>query len=148
MIMMRTAWLVAAFVGMAAVPACGWFATYQVQPTRPAAPPTPSTVTETVPHPPGGIAEPPEAAAVGPSGCFAAYSTQQSSVQLCSESGQVYYYGSSPSGSITLPAYQVGAGTYQTESNDGYVYTINSEQLVITRGEVVVSAQPVVSVGY
>ncbi|MFC7340894.1 hypothetical protein [Saccharopolyspora griseoalba] len=146
--MARTVLLVATLLGASAVSACGWFATYQVQPTPPAPPPPPSTVTETVPQPPGIGRGTPEIAPSAPSGCFAGYQTQQSSVQLCSEAGQVYYYGSSQSGSIALPAHHVGGGAYQTASNDGYVYTISPEELVITQDGAVVSEQPVLTAGY
>lgn len=77
--------------------------------------------------------------------CFATYRTKQSRVQLCKVSGQVYYRGSSGAGSITLPAHRISAGTYETEENDGHVYTINSEELVITRDGEVISEQPVIS---
>ncbi|TDC95401.1 hypothetical protein E1161_04225 [Saccharopolyspora aridisoli] len=80
-----------------------------------------------------------------PSDCFATYQTEQSHVQLCEASGEVYYYGSSAVGSITVPAYLTAAGTYRTEINDGYVYTINSDELVITRYGEPVSEQPVTS---
>ncbi|MEV4647522.1 hypothetical protein [Saccharopolyspora sp. NPDC049357] len=66
-------------------------------------------------------------------------------MQLCKISGQVYYRGSSAAGSITLPADRISAGTYETEENDGHVYTINSKELVITRDGEVISEQPVIS---
>lgn len=147
--MARTVGMAIALIGASAVSACGWFPIYQVQPSRPAAPPSPpSTVTETVPQPPAAGPAVPGTAPAGPSGCFAGYLTERSSVQLCAEAGQVYYYGSSQAGSIVLPAYQVGAGTYRTASNDGYTYTIGPEQLVITQDGAVVSNQPVLDAEY
>lgn len=147
--MVRTVGMATAIIGVSAVSACGWFATYEVRPSEPVPPPSaPGTVTETVPQPPAAGPVAPGTTPAGPSGCFAGYLTEESSVQLCAESGQVYYYGSSQAGSIVLPAYQVGAGTYQTESNDGYVYTISPEQLVVTRDGAVVAEQPVLSAGY
>lgn len=80
-----------------------------------------------------------------PSDCFATYQTKQSHVQLCEVYGEVYYYGSSAVGSITLPAHMTAAGTYRTEVNDGYVYTVNSDELVITRDGELFSEQPVTS---
>lgn len=77
--------------------------------------------------------------------CFATYRTKQSRVQLCKVSRQVYYRGSSAAGSITLPAERISSGTYETEENDGHVYTINSKELVITRDGEVISEQPVIS---
>ncbi|RRO13123.1 hypothetical protein EIL87_26120 [Saccharopolyspora rhizosphaerae] len=66
-------------------------------------------------------------------------------MRLCTVSGQVYYHGSGAAGSITLPADRISAGTYETEENDGHVYTINSKELVITRDGEVISEQPVIS---
>lgn len=129
-----------------AVSACGWTFTGKLgQPSpAPPPPPPPRTVTETAPRPPETFSEGPAIQQDAPE-CFAAYETEQSDVQLCSVSGQVYYYGTSSSGSIALPAHHAGAGTYQTESNEGYVYTISAEELVITSGGAVVSEQPVLS---
>lgn len=141
--MKRPASLAVVLCSVLAMSGCGWTVTVQPPATAPSTPPPPRTVTEAAPPPP--TVEQPVPQQAGQSGCFATYQTAQSSVQLCWASGQIYYYGSSQSGTITLPAYAAGAGTYQTESNDGYVYTISAEELLITSDGAVVSEQPVLS---
>lgn len=71
------------------------------------------------------------------------YETKQSRVKICKVDGELLYHGSSAVGKITLPAHRVSSGTYETEENNGHVYTINSSELVITRDGEVISEQPV-----
>jgi hypothetical protein len=82
--------------------------------------------------------------ATGNAGCFASYHTATADVQLCRESGQIYYQGTSSSGTIRLPA-SFNGDTYITAANSGYSYGINSTHLVIWHNGAAISDQPVLS---
>ncbi|RRO16690.1 hypothetical protein EIL87_12785 [Saccharopolyspora rhizosphaerae] len=153
----RTLTLAAALLSITAAAGCGsgagWFDTDQARFGQYAPQMPQQTVTETAPE---TVTESPSyddepqyqsqsdhTPPVSTTDCFATYQTTESRVQLCEVGGQTYYYGSSAVGSIMLAAYQSGYGTYRTEVNDGYAYTINDHELVVTRNGSVVSEQPV-----
>jgi hypothetical protein len=132
---LRFIWVfIAVLLTGAGLAACGEPKNAQTAQPQIAQPASPAPTTA----PPSSTAQPPA------SDCFASYHTSSSDVQLCTQSGQTYYHGTSSSGSITLSASFDGT-MYITVSNSGYTYGVNASHLVIWHDGSVISDQPVVS---